>query len=91
MKQEHLFSNKNDQESIKIEHRSNQMYSNVNFGSKKELKIAVLSGQKIGIYAPGLGNPVRDGVEFLSGPWYPKPHKWYAEVVMKDGYIIKVK
>ena len=28
---------------------------------------------------------------YLEGPHYPEPHKWYAEVEMKDGVIVKVK
>lgn len=43
------------------------------------------------IYAPGLGTPKRNGMEFVEGPHYPQPHKWYAQVEMKDGFIIKVK
>jgi hypothetical protein len=67
------------------------MYSEVNFKTKKALKEAVAEGRKIGIYAPGIGTPQKSGREFLEGPWYPAPHSWYAEVEMKDGYIIKVK
>ncbi len=67
------------------------MYCTTNFKSKKELKEAVAAGQKVTIFAPGLGIPVKDGQEFLQGPHYPQPHKWYAEVTMKDGYVVKVK
>ena len=67
------------------------MYCEINFKTKKELKEAVKSGKKIGIFAPGLGTPKTDGKEFLEGPHYPEPHKWYAEVEMKDGIIVKVK
>jgi hypothetical protein len=67
------------------------MYTTKNFKSKKALKDAVLSGEKIGVYAPGLGSPVVNGKEYLEGPWYPQPHSWYAEVTMANGVIIKVK
>jgi len=67
------------------------MYSSINFKTKKQLKDAVASGQKITIYAPGLGTPKRDGIEFLEGPHYPEPHKWYAQVMMKNGFIVEVK
>lgn len=67
------------------------MYTHTNFKTKKALKEAVANGQKVTIYAPGLGEPKMDGVEFLEGPHYPEPHKWYAEVVMKDGFVTKVK
>jgi len=67
------------------------MYTSTNYKSKKALKEAVAAGEKVTIFAPGLGTPVFSGIEYLSGPHYPKPHTWYAEVVMKDGVIVKVK
>ena len=67
------------------------MYCIRNFKSKKELKEAVARGEKIEIFAPGLGTPKDNGTEFVEGPHYPQPHKWYASVEMKDGIIIKVK
>ena len=68
-----------------------QMYASINFKTKKQLKEAVASGMKVTIYAPGLGSPKTDGREYLEGPWYPQPHTWYAQVEMKDGYVVKVK
>jgi hypothetical protein len=67
------------------------MYTSTNYKTKKALKEAVLAGTKVSIFAPGMGNPVRDGVEYIEGPHYPKPHSWYAEVLMKDGYVVNVK
>ena len=67
------------------------MYSSINFKSKKDLKEAVAAGKKITIFAPGLGTPKDNGTEFLEGPHYPQPHKWYAQVEMKDGLVVKVK
>jgi len=67
------------------------MYTDKNFKTKKALKEAVAAGESIGIYAPGLGEPKDNGVEFVEGPHYPAPHTWYAEVTMKDGIIVKVK
>lgn len=67
------------------------MYTRINFKSKKALKDAIAQGQKITIYAPGLGVPKENGTEFLEGPWFPEPHKWYAQVEMKDGVVVKVK
>ena len=66
------------------------MYAEINFKTKKELKEAVEHGKKVGVYAPGLGTPKDNGLEFLEGPHYPEPHKWYAKVEMKDGIIVKV-
>ena len=67
------------------------MYTSINFKSKKALKEAVAAGKAVTIYAPGLGAPKDNGTEFLEGPWFPKPHSWYAQVEMKDGKVVKVK
>lgn len=67
------------------------MYTRINFKSKTALKKAVADGQEVTLFAPGLGTPNNDGCETVCGPHYPRPHKWYAEVIMKDGKVIKVK
>jgi hypothetical protein len=67
------------------------MYTTINFKSKKALKEAVLAGEEVRLFAPGLGTPVENGREFISGPHYPKPHRWYAEVVVVNGVVKKVK
>jgi len=67
------------------------MYTSVNYKTKKALKDAVAAGQRVTIYAPGFGSPKDNGTEFVEGPHYPMPHKWYAEVTMKDGVVVKVK
>lgn len=43
------------------------------------------------LYAPGLGQPVENGTDFVEGPHYPAPHSWYAKVVVKDGVVVSVK
>ena len=67
------------------------MYADTNFKTKKAFKEAVQRGEEIRIYAPCLGEPRRNGKEFVEGPWYPKPHTWYAEVTMENGIVVKVK
>ncbi len=67
------------------------MYATKNFQTKKALKEAIASGAKISCFAPGLGNVPENGSVTLSGPHYPQPHKWYAEGVMENGYLVKVK
>lgn len=37
------------------------------------------------------GNEPRDGVLYFEGPHYPKPHRWYAQAIAKDGVVVKVK
>lgn len=68
------------------------MYVRPNFKTKKALKDAVKNGEKVVVYAPGLGSP-RVGEEAVEGPWSPQPHSWYARVVteMRDGEVVVVK
>lgn len=69
------------------------MYTSVNFKTKRELKEAVASGRKISIYQPGpfSGRDTNGGKFYVEGPHYPQPHKWYAQVIVQDGYITSVK
>lgn len=67
------------------------MYTTKNFPTKKAFKDAVASGEKVTLFAPGLGSPKTDGTEYVEGPHYPKPHTWYAQVTMQGGYVVKVK
>ena len=67
------------------------MYASINFKTKKAFRDAVAQGKKVSIFAPCLGTPRDNGKEFVEGPWYPQPHTWYAEVDMKNGYVVKVK
>lgn len=67
------------------------MYCEINFKSKKQFREAVGSGKQVRLFAPGLGQPAVNGREFVEGPHYPEPHRWYASVEMKDGVVISVK
>ena len=71
--------------------RRKTRYASINFKTKKQFKEAVARGDKITLFAPGLGEPKKDGVEFVEGPHYPKPHTWYAQVSMDRGFVTKVK
>ena len=66
------------------------MYSSINFKSKKALREAVAEGQRIRIWSPGPFPAATNGRESLEGPWYPKPHRWYAMVMLVDGVVVKV-
>jgi len=67
------------------------MYTSINFKSKKALKEAVAAGEEVTLFSPGLGTPKENGTEFVEGPHYPEPHRWYAQVEMRDGVVVKVK
>ena len=66
------------------------MYTVKNFKTKKELKETVEAGDKVDTYQPGgMFPPTTDGTIYLEGPHYPKPHRWYASAVVKDGIIVQ--
>ena len=69
------------------------MYTYENFKTKKALKEAVANGEKIAIYQPGPfgGDDPDEGTFCVEGPHYPEPHRWYATVEVKDGFIVKVR
>ncbi len=65
-------------------------YCTIDFTSKKALKKAVKNKESITIYSPGIGTPPDNGVVYLEGPHYPKPHRWYAKAVVTNGVITKI-
>lgn len=69
------------------------MYTVIDFPSKKKLREAVAAGQAVHIFQPGPfgGNIPTNGTVFIEGPHFPKPHRFYAECIVKDGKVIKVK
>jgi len=67
-------------------------YVRPDFKTKKALKEAVANGAKLDTYNPsGMFPTPQDGTDVIEGPHYPKPHRWYASVVVKDGIIVSVK
>lgn len=68
------------------------MYVNPNFKTKKALKEAVAAGEEVTVFNPGpFGEANQNGVEFVEGPHYPKPHRWYAQVQVTNGLVTGVK
>ena len=67
------------------------MYAETNFKTKKAFREAVEAGKEIRLFAAGLGSPKVNGTEYVSGPWYPQPHTWYATVTLENGIVVKVR
>lgn len=67
-------------------------YTTINFKTKKELIAALADGKKISIYQPSPfdNKSIDNGIAYLEGPHYPQPHRWYARVMLQDGYIIEI-
>ncbi len=73
------------------------MYTEINYKTKRALIDAVASGAQVRVYQPNdlFGNPKAapdySGIATIEGPQYPQPHRWYAQVTIKNGIIVKVK
>ena len=67
------------------------MYCSPNFKTKKALKQAISEGKKVTVFSPGPFPANQNGIEYIEGPHYPEPHKWYATAVVENGIIVKVK
>ena len=67
-------------------------YVGPDFKTKKLFIEAVRSGMQLSTYNPSSMFPTtQNGNDVVEGPHYPKPHKWYASVVVKDGVVISAK
>jgi len=67
-------------------------YVDPDYKTKKEFVQAVKQGVQHTPYNPSGLFPVRqNGNDIIEGPHYPKPHKWYAKVVIQNGIVIKAK
>ncbi len=65
-------------------------YTVPNFRTKKAFTLALAAGP-VAVYQPGpFGPDVADGTTCLEGPHYPLPHRWYARVEVRGGYVVKV-
>ena len=66
------------------------MYVSPNFKTKKQLKEAIKAGKIVSVFSPGPFPCPTSGRVAVEGPHYPKPHTWYATVLVEDGYVKKV-
>jgi hypothetical protein len=71
--------------------RIKMAYVSPNYKTKKALKDAVAKGATITVYSPGPFGCAQQGWEFVEGPHYPEPHRWYAQVWIEAGRVTKVK
>jgi hypothetical protein len=66
------------------------MYVSPNVASKAALKRALQAGEEVTVFSPGPFPCPQDGEVSIEGPHYPKPHRWWARVEVKDGVVTKV-
>ncbi len=67
------------------------MYVDPNYPSKIAVKRALQDGKRVTCFAPGLGSVPENGTAPVEGPHYPKPHRWYGVVTIKDGIVTAIK
>ena len=66
------------------------MYVSPDFRTKQELIEAVKAGKSVSVFSPGPFPAKKDGIETVEGPHHPRPHRWYAIVLVKDGWVKKI-
>lgn len=67
-------------------------YVDPDYPTKKAFRTAVEAGVQHSTYNPsGMYETPQNGTDTVEGPHYPKPHKWYAQVIVKDRIVVKVK
>jgi hypothetical protein len=66
------------------------MYVDPNFKTKKLLREAVAKNERVSIFSPGPFPANRNGIEYVEGPHFPKPHMWYATVEVREGIVVRV-
>ena len=66
-------------------------YASINFKTKKAFREAVKRGEVVTLHEPGLGHAPTEGRAYVEGPWHPEPHRWYAEVEVAEGRVVKVR
>ena len=66
------------------------MYVSPNFSSRKALKDALKAGQTVRVFSPGPYPATENGLAGVEGPHYPKPHRWYATVLVRGGVVVEV-
>ena len=67
-------------------------YVDPNYPTKKAFVEAVKAGTVHTTYNPsGLFPTPQNGKDVVEGPHYPKPHKWYAAVVVQAGKVVSAK
>ena len=66
-------------------------YVDPDYTHRKRFKQAVADGVEHQTYNP-IGFSTRQrGPDTIEGPHYPKPHRWYAAVIVRNGIVVKVK
>ena len=70
------------------------MYAEGNPQTKRQLKEWIAEGRTVCAFLPNSDitgfTTQTDGTAVIEGPHYPQPHRWYAQVELEDGRIVRV-
>ena len=67
-------------------------YVHPNYLTKREFLDAVKAGKEHQTYNPsGMFPATQNGRDTVEGPHYPRPHKWYSEVIVEQGIVKSAK
>lgn len=70
------------------------MYCTIDFKTKRELKLAIMLGNKLTVYdphAPVIGEVTKkNGQVLLFGPHNSEGEQWYMAAELKDGFIMEL-
>jgi len=67
-------------------------YVDIDYRTKKEFLTALRDGVVFYPYNPsGMFAEPQNGNIVVEGPHFPKPHRWYAQCVVRGGTIISAK
>jgi len=64
-------------------------YIDPNYKTKKALREAIAQGKNVSVFSPSLFPVNQNGMVTIEGPH--GYHKWYAQVIVKNGMVTKVK
>ena len=56
--------------------------------SDEEARVG-LPEARLQVWTPGPFGVKENGTGAIEGPHAPKPHRWYASVVVKDGVVVR--
>ena len=72
------------------------MYTAANYPTKRKFREAFEAGKHVHVFQPGPFTtnmqdfPEIEYVATIEGPHYPKPHTWYASVLVKNTRVTKI-
>lgn len=64
-------------------------YIRPNIASRAALRVALARGDTVTVWHPTHRGSY-DGVLYVEGPHYPRPHRWHARVLVREGRVVHI-